>query len=86
MWRFVEPGPRLKFPLRESPFMQADPMYRDVVVAPPIRFARVAPRDPHPRSTAADAESLTSASRSTETVLPRSSPSAPPHAPDGGSD
>lgn len=40
MWRFIEEGPLLKFPLRESPFMSADPMYRDVVVAPPIRYQR----------------------------------------------
>ena len=44
MWRFVEEGPLLKFPLRESPFMQADPMYRDVMVAPPIHFSRPPPR------------------------------------------
>lgn len=31
----------MKFPLRESPFMAADPMYRDVVIAPPIRFQRI---------------------------------------------
>lgn len=41
MWRFIEEGPLLKFPLRESPFMAADPMYRDVVIAPPIRFQRI---------------------------------------------
>ena len=40
MWRFVEEGPLLKFPLRESPFMQADPMYRDVMVAPAVHFVR----------------------------------------------
>lgn len=42
MWRFIEEGPLLKFPLRESPFMAADPMYRDVVIAPPIRFQKIA--------------------------------------------
>lgn len=40
MWRFVEEGPRLKFPLKNSPFMAADPMYREVRVAPPVRFQR----------------------------------------------
>ena len=41
MWRFIEEGPILKFPLRESPFMAADPLYRDVIVAPPIHFDHV---------------------------------------------
>ena len=41
MWRFIEEGPLLKFPLRESPFMAADPMYRDVVIAPQIKFKRI---------------------------------------------
>ena len=40
MWRFVEEGPRLKFPLKNSPFMAADPMYREVRVAPPVRLQR----------------------------------------------
>ena len=43
MWRFIEEGPRLKFPLKNSPFMAADPMYREVRVAPPLRFQRYRP-------------------------------------------
>jgi hypothetical protein len=72
MWRFIEPGPRLKFPLRESPFMQADPMYRDVVVAPPVRFAHATPH--HPRSYTEsfhDDDHSHNSSRSTEITLPR---------------
>ena len=38
MWRFLEEGPLLKFPLRESPFMSADPMRKDYTLAPPLRF------------------------------------------------
>ena len=41
MWRFVEEGPLLKFPLRVSPFMAADPLYRDVTVVPPVKFTHL---------------------------------------------
>lgn len=41
MWRFIEEGPMLKFPLRESPFMAADPLYRDVAIAPSIHFQQI---------------------------------------------
>jgi len=40
MWRFLEEGPMLKFPLRESPFMSADPMVREFIPAPPLRFKK----------------------------------------------
>lgn len=70
MWRFIEEGPLLKFPLRESPFMAADPMYRDVVIAPPIRFQRITntqANDFHPSflSTASSLSTKSSKSRMT---------------------
>ena len=87
MWRFIEEGPLLKFPLRESPFMAADPMYRDVVVAPPIRFQRMTTtqgNDFHPSflSTASSLSTKSTKSRMTLSEPPSSSTVAIPPADD----
>lgn len=68
MWRFIEEGPLLKFPLRESPFMSADPMYRDVVVAPPVRYQKpsiVAPSENSFQSSASSKQTQSNHSSST---------------------